>query len=141
MSESQLPTRGQMERTLSQRIQALYREQLGHQPGKVAVTITGEKITIIIDDVITQPEKLLVDLGQEELTEQVRADLDQAIEGHLKEAIEEVVKSEVIDLLCDTTLATGRTGTIALLANKPKLRNSGVKASSANKKLSTSSEE
>lgn len=30
-----LPTRGQLERTLSQRILALYRNELGHQQSKI----------------------------------------------------------------------------------------------------------
>ena len=44
----QLPTRGQLERTLSQRIQAFYRQQLGHQPSKVICQIFESKIAIIL---------------------------------------------------------------------------------------------
>lgn len=133
MSEYTPPTRGQMERTLSQKIQALYREKLGHQPSKVAVTLAKEKITIIVEDAITQPEKVLTEMGQEELTEKVRSDLDQAIKPYLKELIEEITGVEVVDLLCDTTLETERTGTIAVLASQPKLRNSPSTSASNNK--------
>ncbi|HBL13924.1 MAG TPA: hypothetical protein DD379_21520 [Cyanobacteria bacterium UBA11162] len=129
MSEKVIPTRGQLERTLSQRIQSLYREQLGHQPSKVTVAITDERITILIEDAITQPEQLLVNLGREELTEQVRSDLDQAIQVSLRSLIEEVVGLEVVDLLSDTTLETGRAGSIAVLSDIPKFRNPGVKSS------------
>jgi len=133
MSEYALPTRGQMERTLSQKIQALYREKLGHQPSKVSVTLAKEKITIIVEDAITQPEKVLTEMGQEELTEKVRSDLDQAIKPYLKELIEEITGVEVVDLLCDTTLETERTGTIVVLAGQPKVRNSASTSSSKNK--------
>lgn len=129
MPEKELPTRGQLERTLSQRIQALYHEQLGHRPGKVAVTITGEKITIVIEEAITKPEKLLADTGNKDLMEQVRSDLDQAIESPLMTLIEELTGVEVVDLLLDTTLETGRTGTIAVLSDKPQLRKSVTKSS------------
>ncbi|MBE9128362.1 MULTISPECIES: DUF2294 domain-containing protein [unclassified Coleofasciculus] len=123
MTETILPTRGQLERTLSQRIQSLYREYLGHQPSKITATIDRERITILIENALTQPEQLLVERGQETLTEQVRVDLEQAIEHPLRDLIEDVVGVKVVDLLSDTTLKTGRTGTIAVLADVPKFRN------------------
>ncbi|GAC1470369.1 MAG: hypothetical protein NVS2B14_16210 [Chamaesiphon sp.] len=123
--ETPSPTRGQLERTLSQRIQALYRTQLGHQPSKVSCQIFDEKIAIIVEDSVTKPEQLLVQQGREELAEQVRADLDEVIQQQLKVLIEEIVGVSVIDLLSDAKLDTGRTGTIAVLAETPKIRNPG----------------
>jgi uncharacterized protein YbcI len=117
------PTRGQLERTLSQRIQALYRDQLGHQPSQITCQIFEEKIAIILENAITAPEQLLANSGQEELAEQVRTDLEKALEPQVKALIEEVVGVSVIDLLSDAKLDTGRTGTIAVLANAPKVRN------------------
>lgn len=117
------PTRGQIERTLSQRIQALYRTQLEHQPSKVTCQVFDEKIAIILEDSITQPEQLLVENGQEELAEKVRAELDEAIQPQLKTLIEEVVGVEVIDILSNAKLETGRTATVVILANPPQLRN------------------
>lgn len=116
------PTRGQLERVLSQRIQALYRTQLGHQPSKVTCQIFDEKIAIILEDSITQPEQVLLESGNEELAEQVRSDLDKAIQAPLRELITEVVGVAVIDLLSNATLETGRTGTIAILASAPQTR-------------------
>ncbi len=116
-------TRGQLERTLSQQIQALYRTQLEHQPSKVTCQIFDEKIAIILEDSITQPEQLLFNTGQEELAEQVRSELDEAIQPQLKALIEQVVGIPVIDLLSDAKLETGRTATIAILAATPQVRN------------------
>lgn len=117
------PTRGQIERTLSQRIQALYRTQLEHQPSKVTCQLFDEKIAIILEDSITQPEQLLVENGQEELAEKVRAELDEAIQPQLKTLIEEVVGVDVIDILSNAKLDTGRTATVVILANPPQVRN------------------
>ncbi len=122
--DASYPTRGQIERTLSQRIQALYRTQLEHQPSRVVCQIFDEKIAIVLEDSITQPEQLLVDNGQEELAEQVRSKLDEALEPQLKALIEEVVGVPVIDLLSDAKLATGRTATVVILAEMPQVRNS-----------------
>jgi len=121
--ETSGPTRGQLERTLSQRIQALYRTQLGHQPSKVTCQIFDEKIAILLEDSVTKPEQLLAQSGKEELAEQVRSDIDEVIQPQLKALIEEVMGIAVIDLLSDAKLDTGRTGSIAILADKPQVRN------------------
>lgn len=115
-------TRGQLERTLSQRIQALYRAQLGQQPSRVQCQIFDGKVVIILEDSITKTEQVLVASGQEELAEQVRDDLDKAFNPKLTELIQEIVGIKVIDVLTDATLKTGRTGTIAVLADTPQFR-------------------
>lgn len=120
--ESSSPTRGQLERTLSQRIQALYRTQLGHQPGKITCQIFEEKIAIVLEDALTQPEQLLLNSGREELAEQVRSDLDAAIEPQLKQIIEEVIGVPVLELLSDAKLETGRSGIIVILSDPPQVR-------------------
>jgi uncharacterized protein YbcI len=121
--ESSKPTRGQLERLLSQRLQALYRDQLGHQPGKVTCQIFDEKVALIIEDSITPPEQLLADRGQADLAEKVRSELDEAIKPGLKALIEDVLGVSVLDLLSDATLETGRTGIIAVLEVTPEVRN------------------
>lgn len=124
MQTPEFPTRGQLERTLSQRIQALYRNQLGHQPSQVTCQIFDEKIAIVLENAVTQPEQLLVNSGQQDLAEKVRSDLDAAIQPQLKQLIEEVVGVPVIDLLSDAKLETGRTGTIVILGSAPQFRES-----------------
>lgn len=121
--ESSKPTRGQLERSLSQRLQALYREKLGHQPSKITCQLFDEKLAVIVENSITQPEQLLANAGQSELAEQVRSDLDKAIQPQLKALIEEVLEVSVLDILSDATLETGRTGIIAVLDVTPEVRN------------------
>ena len=121
--DSSYPTRGQLERTLSQRIQALYRNQLEHQPSRVTCQLFDEKLAIILEDSITQPEQLLVNNGQTELAEKVRAELDDVLQPQLKELIEEIVGVTVVDILSNAKLETGRTATVVILANPPQVRN------------------
>lgn len=121
--ESSKPTRGQLERSLSQQLQALYRTQLGHQPGKVTCQIFDEKVAIVFENSITPPEKLLADNGRTELAEQVRSDLGEAFKPQMKTLIEEVLNVAVLDILSDATLETGRTGVIAILSAVPDIRN------------------
>ncbi|WP_017314582.1 DUF2294 domain-containing protein [Mastigocladopsis repens] len=116
------PTRGQVERTLAQRIQALYREQLGHQPSKVVCQLSEQNVVVVMEGSITPPEVLLAHTGRLELAEQVHSDLDDAIQPQLKALIEETLNVTVLEVLSDATLETGRTGIIALLTDTPTLR-------------------
>ncbi|MBD2431156.1 MULTISPECIES: DUF2294 domain-containing protein [Fischerella] len=118
------PTRGQVERTLAQRIQALYREQLGHQPSKVTCRLSDTNLVIVIENSITPPEQLLAQTGRHELAEQVRSDLDEAIQPQLKELVEDILHVSVVEILSDATLETGRSGIIAILSETPDLRDS-----------------
>lgn len=123
MKSIEQQTVGQLERGLSQRLQSLYRDQLGQRPSKATCQIFDSKVAIILEGSVTQPEQLLAEEGQTELAKQVRADLDQALRPRIRELIETVLRVEVLDLLTDATLSTGRTGIIAVLSNTPTVRN------------------
>jgi len=122
-------TRGQAERSLSQQIQALYREQLEHQPSRVTCQLLSEKLVVIIENSITQPEQLLVEEGQTELVEQVRSSLSAAIEPQIKALVEEALDVTVTDLMSDAKLDSGRTGIIMMLSEVPQLRATITKVS------------
>jgi len=131
-----IPTSGQLERTLSQRIQAFYRDLLGHQPSKVTCQLFDQKLAIIIEDSITTAEELLVTKGNEQLAEQVRSSLDDAIKPQLKTLIKEILEVDVVDLLSDATLKTGRTGIIVVLTDSPQVSNRKAIPKATNKSSS-----
>jgi len=119
---SDTPTRGQLERSLSQKVQALYREQLGQQPSRVSCQLCGEKFIIILEDSLTQPEQILANEGQEDLAEEIRTNLDDFMQPQLKNLVEEVAGVHVTALLSDVTLESGLTGIIAVLETLPTVR-------------------
>lgn len=119
--ERQKPTSGQLERTLSGRIQTLYCAYLEHQPAEVVCQLFENKVAIVLENSITPPVQLLVKHGKQQLAQQVRSNIKQALEPQLKILIEEVLGVPVIDLLSDAKLESGRTGTIAVLATMPKV--------------------
>lgn len=125
---SDLPTQGQLERSLSQKVQALYRQGLGQQPSKVSCQLCGEKFIIILEDSLTQPEQILAKEGQEDLAEQVRTNLDEFMQPQLKSLVEEVAGVTVTELLSDVTLESGLTGIIAVLEETPATRLSNAKS-------------
>ncbi|MEG3920105.1 DUF2294 domain-containing protein [Microcoleus sp. T3_A4] len=132
------PTRGKLERTLSQGIQALYRSQLGHQTSQALCNLLDNKLIIVIENGLTEPEKLLAQNGQHDLALQVRAQLESVLELPLKELIQKVLGVGVTDLLRDATLETGRTGTIAILDSAPQFRDSNYKSKTPPKAFQSS---
>lgn len=133
------PTKGQLERTLAQRLQGLYRTQLGHQPGQVTCNIFDAKVVMVLENAITQPEQLLIQTGQHNLAEQVRAELEGALDSQLRNLIQDVLGVAVTDLLNDATFETGRTGIIAILEAGPKVRELGVRPKVKTESISVSS--
>lgn len=116
------PTQGQIQRQLSQQFQRLYREQLNHNPGKITCQITDDKVMLVIEDSVTKPEQLLVENGESELAEQVRDDLSTALRPQIVELVEGALDRQVVDILTDATLATGRTSIVVILSSPPDLR-------------------
>lgn len=116
-----LPTSGQLERTLSQRIQALYRNQVGHRLDRVICRIVDQKILIILENAVTPAEQLLANSGKEDLAEEIHSHLNEAIRPQVIELIEEIVGVSVVDLLSDAKLETERTGMIVMLENVPRM--------------------
>ncbi len=121
-------TRGQLERKLSQQIQSMYQEQLGHRPSKVNCEIFDQTLAILIEDSFTTAEQLLAQEGRQELAEEVRSDLNEVIQPKLKSLIEKVLGISVLDILSDATLETGRSGIIAVLSDAPEFREPKSKA-------------
>jgi uncharacterized protein YbcI len=89
----------------------------------VTCQLFDDSLAIVMENSITPAEQLLVNQGQEELAEQVRSGLDDAIEPKLKSLIEEVLEVKVLDLMGDATLNTGRSGIVVVLSNTPEVRN------------------
>lgn len=116
-------TVGQVEREISQKLQALYKKHLGHQPSKVTCQLFGAKLAIVLEDSVTQPEILLAEEGQMDLAQQVREDLNSAMQPQVKELVGKILDVEVLDVMSDATLETGRTGIIAVLSKTPAVRN------------------
>ena len=116
------PTAGQLERTISQQVRALYRRQFGHQPSKVECHLMGNKIILSLEDVITPVEKLLIEAQSSNLVIQIRRFIDNTIKPKLQKLIEEISQVNVIKCFYDTEIDSGCAGAIVVLASPPKVR-------------------
>lgn len=122
-STEQYPTRGQLERQLSQRLQAFYRQHLGYQPGQTICHLFEKKLAIVIENSVTPTEQFLAEEGEASLAKKVRERLDNLTRSSLQELIEDILEVQVKDLMSDVTLETGRMGIIVVLEDTPKVRN------------------
>jgi uncharacterized protein YbcI len=116
------PTRGQTERTLTQRIQTLYQDKLGQRPEKIICQFFDEKLAVVLEKSLTRCEQLLLDTGREEFAAKLRSELNTAMKPQLVELIQEVLGVPIIALLSDTDLKSGTSGMIFLLEDVPQVR-------------------
>lgn len=128
------PTAGQLERTISQKVRALYRSQFGHQPSRVECYLLENKVVISLEDVITPLERLLEEAQSFALVGQIRNFIDLTIKPMLRELIEEVFQVSAIDCLYDTEPQTGCAGAIVILENPPLIRPKSAKDNAPDKR-------
>jgi uncharacterized protein YbcI len=115
-------TRGQMERTLSQRLQAFYYEKIGRRPERIICQFFDEKLAIVLEKIITPAERLLLESKQPESASELRAKIDIHIKPSLQALLEEILETEVDTLLINTDLQADVSGIIAVLSNLPSIR-------------------
>ena len=116
-------TAGQLEREVSQKMQALYKRKLGHQTGRVTCQLFEAKIAIVLENSLTQPVKLLFEENRQDLAQQIRNDLNDALQPLVKAIIADILGVAVLDVLSDTSLTTGRTAVVGILDSMPNVRN------------------
>lgn len=121
-TEAVLPTRGQLERQLSQRLQSLYRQQFGHLPSKVTCHMFANHIAIIAENTVTGIEQFLVNHARLDLAENLRTAINRDFILVAKRAIETIIGIPVIDIMSDSALNTGYLGMVVLLENPPQVR-------------------
>jgi uncharacterized protein YbcI len=102
------------EELLSQQIFSLYRERLNHELGEINFHWFEDKLMIVLEETVTQPEKLLYQNNCQKLADRARNIIDESILPDIKIAIEQIMNVSVVDLLSDTTINTSRTGIIAI---------------------------
>ncbi len=109
------------EAILSERIQSLFVNQLGHKPEDVCCNFLENKLTIVIRNAVTKPEQLLIAAGYEEVVRKARGRIEEILQPQFKEIIEEVTNSQVTNMLFATHLDSNYVSIIALFADNYQL--------------------
>ena len=113
---SQISPSQNLEKILAERIRSLFIEQLGHQPKDVYCRFLDNKLTIVIENAITKPEKLLIASGYEDIVKEARGSIEKILQPQFKQIIEEITSTEVNNILFATHLDTEYVSIIALFA-------------------------
>lgn len=116
------PTRGQVERTLGQRLQALYRDRTGYRPERVTCQFFDEKLAIVLEQIVTPLEKFFLESKHQNFAQQIRSELESALRTEIIQLIEEITEKKVLCLLSNTDLGCNCSGLIAVLENIPLVR-------------------
>ncbi|NJK50748.1 DUF2294 domain-containing protein [Candidatus Gracilibacteria bacterium] len=133
------PTPGQLERTILQQVQRLYRQRIGQRPSKAICQLFDEKLSVVLWDAISVTEQTLLDIGREELAKEVRSQLHEAMKPQLKTLLEEIVGTSIITVLIDSDLNSGFSSITAILGDIPAVRNPESIPKVDSKKLAQSS--
>ena len=121
--DCQLPTFGQLERQLSQKIHRLYREELEHSPKKISCKFFSNKLAIVVEDALTRVEKSMLDLnGDRKIAKKMNSAINDILQPKLKTLIEEILSVEVENILLDSNFTTRSTGAIFTLRQLPSVR-------------------
>ncbi|RAM50326.1 MAG: hypothetical protein C6Y22_17120 [Hapalosiphonaceae cyanobacterium JJU2] len=118
-----VPTIGQLEREISNRIRSLYNVELGLRPSKINCHFFHGELAITLENAVSKIEQVLIKSGSDILAEQVRIDIDKIIIPQIQYLIEEVIGKPILDLITHTNLTSGRTGIIVFIGNLPEVRN------------------
>ncbi len=109
-----------LEMQISKKIQELYLRELHHQVGSIVLHFFNQALIILIEESITLPEKKLNTQEHQKLANHIRSVFDRVIQPQIQAIVETTTDMDAIDVLCDTTLDTGRTGIIIILELKSK---------------------
>lgn len=108
-----------VESILLPRIRDIYDDKLDCELDNISYKLFDRTLVIILEGIITPPEKLLRQSNCRVLAEQVRKAVDGMIHPQIQNIIEEVLEVKVIDYLSNTTIDNDITGAIAVFEFKP----------------------
>lgn len=122
LKTTNLPTRKQLERIITQSFREFYRQRLGCNLQKASCTLFCNYLVIVAEEGITPIEKTIKELGQIETLLEIRQSINRVLKPQLKEIIQEIVVVEINDIICHLNFDSGRLMAIAVFNESPKIR-------------------
>ena len=140
-SRAQIPTAGELMRSVSQSVQRFYREELDHKTERVTCNLVADKLIIWIEGSVNSVTRLLRRQSAADI-QSLHDVLQQVIHQRVATIVENQLQVKVITLVSDTCYEKECTGLIVWLSALPTVRvakgpmASGRKASSAESRQS-----
>ena len=86
---------GELNAEIARAIVGIYRDVCGRGPTKARATFRGDVIVVVLENVLTPPERSLIASGRAREAETVRRDLHDAMRAKLARAVSRLTGSEV----------------------------------------------
>ena len=119
--QKQLPTTGELMRSVSQSVQRLYRDELDHRIERVTSNLVADKLVIWIEGSVNSVTRLLRRESVEGIQILHNA-LRQIIHQRVAQIVEEQLQVKVVALVSDTCYEQECTGLIVCLSDLPAVR-------------------
>jgi uncharacterized protein YbcI len=104
-----------LENQIAERIQHLYHQTLGQQPDKVICSLSGQMLSVLMENAITKTELLLNSTGDPEMAQTVSISLDRILQPQVKQLIEEIVNKKVYEVVTSTQIETRRRNAVVTI--------------------------
>lgn len=132
---TKLPTCKQLEKNLSQNIRTFYLREINHPPQNITCKLFSRYVAISADEALTPLEYNLWESGKEELSVQIRSEINDIFKPKLTSVIEETLNITVEEILSNVTFVGNRLGTLVILSQAPLYRKSKSARRSRRQKL------
>lgn len=120
-AKTQLPTAGELMRSVSQSVQRLYRDELDHRTERITCNLVADKLVIWIEGSVNSVTRLLRREAAEN-SQALHNALQQVIHQRVAQIVEEQLRVDVITLVSDTCYQKECTGLVVWLSALPTMR-------------------
>ncbi len=121
-----LPTCNQLEKQLSQSIRTLYKEEINHSPQKITCKLFSRYLAIISDEALTPVEKSLWGSGEQNLSEEIRLEIDSIIKPKLARLIENITTVKIEEILSNALFAINKSCILVIFSEPPQVLKLGI---------------
>jgi uncharacterized protein YbcI len=92
---------GQVANAISSSVVRLFAQWVGRGPTRARTVLSGNLVTVVLEDTLTKAERRLVEMGRSEMVVDTRRTFQQMMRGDLVRSVEEFTGREVVAFLSD----------------------------------------
>lgn len=93
--------KGQVANAISSSVVRLFAQWVGRGPTRARTVLSGNLVTVVLEDTLTKPERTLVEMGRGETVVTTRRTFQQMMRKELVTSVEELTGREVVAFLSD----------------------------------------
>ncbi len=92
---------GKMAKAISASVVRLFSQYVGRGPTRARTVLSGNLVTVVLEDTLTKAERTLVELGREDTVVTTRRTFQQMMREELVRSVEELTGRQVVAFLSD----------------------------------------